>query len=79
MTVYKSAHLAMEQILREIDNRIAHKRAELIKKDLQRLSEESENHLNQLKDISSVYHKVLEKDKPVGKGINAIRYLKNFR
>ena len=66
----------MEQILREIDNRIVHKRAELIKKDLQRLSEESENHLNQLKDISSVYHKVLEKDKPVGKGINAIRYLK---
>jgi hypothetical protein len=69
----------MESILREIDNRIAKKRIEIIKKDLNCLDCDYENHLNNLKDIKKIYHKVLEKDRPVGKGINAIRYLKNVR
>ena len=66
----------MEAILREIDNRIVQKRIELLKKDLQNLSKDTENQLKELKKVDKVYYKVLEKDKPVGRGINAIRYLK---
>lgn len=69
----------MEAILREIDNRIVHKRIELLKKDLQNLSEDTENQLKELKKVDKVYYKVLEKDKPVGRGINAIRYLNKIR
>lgn len=69
----------MESILREIDNRITNKRLELLKKNLQTLNEDSENQLKQVKDIQAVYYKVLEKDKPVGRGINAIRYLNKIR
>jgi hypothetical protein len=69
----------MENILREIDNRIAHKRAEIIKKDLERLSQETENNLKYFDCIKKKYHTILDKDKPVGKALPAIRYLKNFR
>ncbi len=69
----------MEAILREIDNRIVQKRIELLKKDLQNLSEDTENQLKELKKVDKVYYKVLEKDKPVGRGINAIRYLNKIR
>jgi len=71
--------MKMEAVLREIDNRIVQKRIELLKKDIQRLNEESENQLKELKNIDKIYYKVLDKDKPVGRGINAIRYLNNIR
>jgi len=69
----------MESILREIDNRIVQKRLELLKKDLQKINEDTENQLKELKKVDKVYYKVLEKDKPVGRGINAIRYLNKIR
>ena len=45
----------MEAILREIDNRIVQKRIELLKKDLQNLSEDTENQLKELKKVDKVY------------------------
>ena len=69
----------MDSVLRQIDNRITQKRIEFIKRDLVKMSEEAENQICYLKDIGNTYKKVLDKDKPVGKSLNAVRYLKNVR
>ena len=69
----------MNAILREIDNRISKKKTEMLAKELQRLGTETENHIECLDKIRLTYEKVLDKDKPVGKSVNAIRYLKTLR
>jgi hypothetical protein len=67
----------MNAILREIDNRIAVKKIEYIKKETARMNKELENMMDtQLKSINKIYHVILLKDKPVGSSLNAIRHLR---
>ena len=67
----------MNAILREIDNRIAVKKINLMKKDTERMNKELENiNVNQLNSINKIYNVILLKDKPVGSSLNAIRHLR---
>ena len=64
----------MENIIRQIDHRIAMKRVALMEKDLNKMEQAINSYDHQLKRVSKTYDKLLLKDKPVGSGINLVRY-----
>ena len=66
-------------ILREIDNRIAVKKAEKMKKDLETMNKEMTYYDFQIRSVNKTFSSVLLKDKPVGNPIKAVRYIKNER
>lgn len=66
-------------ILREIDNRIAIKKANQMKKDLETMNKEMSYYDFQIRSVNKTFSSVLLKDKPVGNSIKAVRYIKNER
>jgi hypothetical protein len=67
----------LNAILREIDNRIAVKKIEYMKRETERMNKELENIMEtQLKSVNKIYNVILLKDKPVGSSLNAIRHLR---
>ena len=67
---------AIENALREIDNRITHRRINLMKNDLASMDRELDYKLHEIKSVNKVFDKVLMKDKPVGSAIKAIRHMR---
>ena len=73
----KNRDAEMNTMLREIDNRIAVKKINLMKKETERMNKELENMMDtQLKSVNKIYNVILLKDKPVGSSLNAIRHLR---
>jgi len=66
----------MENLLRQIDHRIAMKKMENMKKDLQKMENDLAFYDLQIRDVNKSFDKVLLKNKPVGNSIKAIRYIK---
>ena len=66
----------MNTILREIDNRIAAKKIEFMKKEIDRMNNQTDENLKKLVIVDTIYNKILLKDQPVGSSIKAIRHLR---
>jgi len=69
----------MENIIRQIDHRIAMKRVALMEKDLNQMDQVIHSCAQQVKKVDETYNIILLKDKPVGSGIKLARYIKNER
>ena len=67
----------MESVLRQIDHRIAMKKAEMMEKELKKMNTELLLLNIKAKSVNKCYNKILLKDKPVGSGIKLIRYINN--
>ena len=67
----------MENLLRQIDHRIAMKKLEIMKKDIQKMENETLFHDLQIRSINKTYDTILLKNKPVGNAIKAVRYIKH--
>ena len=67
----------MEHFIHSVEHRIAMKRIELMKRDLNKMDNDISLYDLKIKNINKTYSKLLLKDKPVGNSIKAIRYIKN--
>jgi hypothetical protein len=66
----------VKDIMFEITNRITHKKLEILKKDMFKMSNEMSTMSHNVNEINKVYNKLLMKDKPVGSSLKAIRHLR---
>jgi hypothetical protein len=66
----------MENLLRQIDHRIATKKMENMKKELQKMENDLAFYDLQIRDVNKSFDTILLKNKPVGNSIKAIRYIK---
>ena len=66
----------MQNILREIDNNIIRKKLEIMKQELHKMSSKTDIMNIEIKTVIKTYDHILLKNKPVGSGSNAIKYLK---
>ena len=67
----------MEHNIRQIDHRIMMKKLTLMEKDLNKMDQTICSYDNEIKVVSRTYNKLLLKDKPVGSGINLVRYVRS--
>lgn len=67
----------MDNIFRQIDHNITKKKIQIITKEYAKMNKELDEKLLELKNIKKIYHKVLDKDKPVGQGLSAVKYLRS--
>lgn len=62
--------------MRDISNRIAKKKVELMREDAYKMSNELTKMSQQMDNVEKTYNKLLMKDKPVGSSLKAIRHLR---
>ena len=67
----------MENILRQIDHNISKKKIQILNEEYSHMNKELDDTLLELTKIKKVYHEVLDKVKPVGKGLSAVKYLRS--
>lgn len=67
----------MEHSIRSVEHRIAIKKLEIMKKDLNKMDNEVAFFNLKINNINNSFKKLLLKDKPVGNSIKAVRYIRN--
>jgi hypothetical protein len=69
----------MDQYMRQIEHRIALKKSELLKKELERMDNDIANYEVKINNVKNIYDILLLKGEPVGSSIKLIRHIRNER